>query len=236
MSGHWMGQSRERIEPPRERDTFRNLPEDKRARIEEVLVREFSEQGFRDASLNSIVRRAGIAKGSLYQYFADKEAMFLFVFDRFTEAVKEAVRKARQGAGGDFWSRLRELLRAGVEFVDSHREYYRLYLRILFEKDVPRRAELLGRVRMFSADLLGAMVAEGIRRGELRPEVLPGTAVFVLDCVCERFLQGYARAYLDPGLGLAGLDAMALGREIDHIIEALRTGFASPAREDACTV
>jgi len=52
--------------------TFLNLPDNKRNRIIELALDEFSTHPYRQASLSRIVARAGIAKGSMYQYFENK--------------------------------------------------------------------------------------------------------------------------------------------------------------------
>lgn len=49
--------------------TFHNLPELKQTRIVDAALDEFAAVPFEAASLNRIVRGAGIAKGSFYQYF-----------------------------------------------------------------------------------------------------------------------------------------------------------------------
>ncbi|MEM9491158.1 MAG: helix-turn-helix domain-containing protein, partial [Myxococcota bacterium] len=56
--------------------TFHNLPADKRARIVEAATAEFARRGYDGASLSRIVTALGIAKGSLYQYFAGKLDLF----------------------------------------------------------------------------------------------------------------------------------------------------------------
>jgi AcrR family transcriptional regulator len=57
---------------PMPKPTFLNLPDDKRERITELALDEFSTHPYRQASLSRIVARAGIAKGSMYQYFENK--------------------------------------------------------------------------------------------------------------------------------------------------------------------
>lgn len=64
------------------KDTFYNLEEEKRAKITEVLISEFSQKPFADVSVKTIVERLGIARGSFYQYFEDPER-FLFLYPRF---------------------------------------------------------------------------------------------------------------------------------------------------------
>lgn len=67
-------------------ETYFNLPAEKRARILEAAVDEFAEHRFSEASINRIVKAAGIPRGSFYQYFADKEDVYLLVIK---EIVKE---------------------------------------------------------------------------------------------------------------------------------------------------
>jgi AcrR family transcriptional regulator len=48
----------------------------KRAAILEAALDEFSARGFADARLDDVAKRAGVAKGTIYLYFKDKEALF----------------------------------------------------------------------------------------------------------------------------------------------------------------
>lgn len=62
-------------------ETFLRLPEEKRKRILDAAWEEFTRVSFADASINQIVRRAGIARGSFYQYFRDKEELVSYLMD-----------------------------------------------------------------------------------------------------------------------------------------------------------
>lgn len=59
--------------------TFLNLPESKRHQFLESAIMEFSLKGFEGASLTKLVKTLNIAKGSLYQYFEDKEDIYRFL-------------------------------------------------------------------------------------------------------------------------------------------------------------
>lgn len=48
----------------------------RREAILDAALEEFSSQGFAAARLEDVARRAGVAKGTIYLYFADKEALF----------------------------------------------------------------------------------------------------------------------------------------------------------------
>src|SRR3984893_14272954 len=49
---------------------------------------EFGAHGFSRGSLNVIARRAGVAKGSLFQYFADKRDLYAFITDVASQRVR----------------------------------------------------------------------------------------------------------------------------------------------------
>jgi AcrR family transcriptional regulator len=60
---------------------FQNLDEPRRTAILAAAAEEFGERGFDGASYNRIIERAGISKGAMYYYFADKDDLFRTVLD-----------------------------------------------------------------------------------------------------------------------------------------------------------
>jgi AcrR family transcriptional regulator len=59
--------------------TFQRLDEEKKKRLMDALIHEFSEHTFSEASINRIVKDANISRGSFYQYFTDKEDCYLYL-------------------------------------------------------------------------------------------------------------------------------------------------------------
>ncbi|MBQ8851194.1 MAG: helix-turn-helix transcriptional regulator, partial [Oscillibacter sp.] len=62
-------------------ETFLRLPEEKKNRFLSAAWAEFTRVRFADTSINQIVRRAGIARGSFYQYFKDKEDLLRYMLE-----------------------------------------------------------------------------------------------------------------------------------------------------------
>ena len=56
--------------------TFFRLPEEKRERLMDAAWEEFTSTGYNDASINRIIQKARIPRGSFYQYFEDKDDLF----------------------------------------------------------------------------------------------------------------------------------------------------------------
>ena len=66
-------------------DTFFRLPEEKRARILESAWSEFTAVPYAEASINRIVQTSRIPRGSFYQYFEDKNDLFLTLIDEIRD-------------------------------------------------------------------------------------------------------------------------------------------------------
>ncbi|BBF43610.1 transcriptional regulator, TetR family [Lachnospiraceae bacterium KM106-2] len=64
------------------KQTFYNLSEDKQKTIIDAARNEFSIHSFYDASINQIIKDAGISRGSFYQYFENKEDVYLSLFEQ----------------------------------------------------------------------------------------------------------------------------------------------------------
>ena len=61
--------------------TFTKLPTEKQERVLQASAKEFGIRNVREANLANIVKDAGIARGSLYQYFIDKDDLYVYVYD-----------------------------------------------------------------------------------------------------------------------------------------------------------
>jgi AcrR family transcriptional regulator len=211
--------------------TFSNLPPEKQEKIVAAAVREFARHGYKKASINTIVREAGIAKGSLYQYFRNKEVLFVFIFERFTLLVKKAVKEQESGHEDDFFSQVGRVLLAGIGFIDRHPDYFQIYLRVLFEQDVPMREKLLAQVRLFSREYFGPLCQAGQNSGAIRRDIPLAMVIFVLDATLDRFLQSYAQGVLDRDLGLAPISSEALPAQVNMMLRVLREGLAACGKQ-----
>ena len=84
-------------------ETFLHLPEEKRNRFLEASWEEFTSVSYSEASINQIVRRAGVPRGSFYQYFTDKQDLLLHLLDLIrTHLITEFQQMVAQGKGDIF--------------------------------------------------------------------------------------------------------------------------------------
>ncbi|MUM76154.1 TetR family transcriptional regulator [Pseudodesulfovibrio sp. F-1] len=181
--------------------TFENLPGDKRERVLAEATREFAEHGYHQASVNRMVQRLGIAKGSLFKYFGSKQGIFEYLFSQTVAEFKKPLKAIRDDESGDLFERIERTLLAGAEFVTAHPLVYGIYLKMVYQQGFPMRDTFLGEIRTASDKYLRTLVANAAATGQLRPDIDQGMAALHLDAVMDRFLQSCAVPALNPGGG-----------------------------------
>ena len=72
-------------------ESFENLSDAKKQTIINAGFRIFGEHGYSKASVEDIVKEAGISKGSLFYYFGSKKNFFLYLYEYATKIMKQVV-------------------------------------------------------------------------------------------------------------------------------------------------
>lgn len=100
-------------------ERFFNLPEEKRLRVQQAAFEELSRVPYDKLSINQIIRKADIPRGSFYQYFEDKEDLLVYMMSSFQECFMEYVKKAMAESNGDiflgYWSILNQMIQFGEQ-------------------------------------------------------------------------------------------------------------------------
>lgn len=85
------------------KQTFYNLPEDKRQRIINAVIDEFANFETEKVSINRIVQKANVSRGSFYQYFDDKLDLVEVLIKSFVDMAIDDVRRAVSTSDGDIF-------------------------------------------------------------------------------------------------------------------------------------
>jgi TetR/AcrR family transcriptional regulator len=182
--------------------TFLNLPDEKRNRIVELALDEFSTHPYRQASLSRIVARAGIAKGSMYQYFENKLDLYQWLV---TEEVERRRNEWLQGNGSDadtdagLFATLERMVLTGVGFTLAHPRLARLAASAMEPTADEELRELHGTLRREQIDGLTDRIRAAQAAGEIRNVDARSLAHFIDALV----VRGTTNAVLDRlGLGI----------------------------------
>lgn len=149
------------------KETFNNLSEEKKKKIFNAAVKEFSTKRFSEASINQIIKTAEIPRGSFYQYFNNKEDLYLYMYERIEEEKKEIVRQSEIiDLDTDFFEICIQSTIATFEWVRNNPEYMRIC--ILMEID---DSEFITSLRRSIIQILGRYIERDKKRGLVKPEI-----------------------------------------------------------------
>jgi AcrR family transcriptional regulator len=163
------------------KQTFLNLPDEKRQIIVNAAIDEFAEYGLENASTNRIVANSGISKGSFYQYFEDKQDVFMYLLSILEkEKMEYFSSKHPPSMNMDTFQYFRWMIKAGMEFNSSHPRMTQAVSRVLLGEGLYYGKDFAG-YRDKTAQALSAMINQAIERGEVDPSVDVELAVMVMD-------------------------------------------------------
>lgn len=213
------------------KETFFNLPDPKRERFLEIAIDEFADNDYQNASISHICRRAGIAKGSFYQYFEDKKELFLYLLDVALQEKRTLLGQVQPPAGADLFTTLRWMFQMQAQFDLAHPRLAEVGYRAL-HSDVPFRDELLGNWQEQAMQMYRTMLMGGIAEGSVRPDVDLNTAAHLLGAMLQE-----STTILQERLGVDGRTLMTrrlteaewaqAGAIFDEIITLLQRGLGA---------
>jgi len=88
--------------------TFDKLTEEKKNNIIHACISEFASHGYLNASTNSIVKKAGISKGALFNYFGNKKKLYFYMVDMAINRFIELGKQDTTPLSSDLFERLKE--------------------------------------------------------------------------------------------------------------------------------
>lgn len=83
------------------KETFYNLPEDKKKRILDAASEEIIRVPASEMSINKIIQKADISRGSFYQYFDDKHDLIQYMLSDYINILKDGIRDSLRICKGD---------------------------------------------------------------------------------------------------------------------------------------
>ena len=164
--------------------TFFNLPDEKRQQILQVAIDEFADNDYDSASISRVVARAGIAKGSFYQYFADKEDLYAYLLGMVTEAKTRFLSLDHpdpQHIG--IFAYLRWTGEVGLAFELTYPKLTRIGVRAVNAGKFPKAFD--AQVREATRTFYRQLVEVGRQQGDIAANVDPELAAVIFDAVLD---------------------------------------------------
>jgi AcrR family transcriptional regulator len=181
------------------KQTFFNLPEEKRQAITDIAITEFADNDYKSASISRLVAQAGIAKGSFYQYFEDKKDLYFYLIDLGSqEKAKFLETQPPPGSPMGTFAYLRWLFSVGVRFEMTNSQLAKVAYRAYFS-DRPFFDEAMQQAEEQATTFARQLFLQGIANGDLRADMDVESAVFLFNLIIlELGKYILARLNIDP--------------------------------------
>jgi TetR/AcrR family transcriptional regulator len=188
----------------------------RRNSILEAARHVIAREGRGGASMQAIADAAGVAKGTLYLYFRDRDDLLQhtggLVFEELLARLVSVLEEARPLSES-----LRALVRTNLEFFDENQEFLRVYMALRHAGDpaASRRRRRKAKHYARYLEMLSQYLAEATARGEMKAFDPERVALF--------FSEGVAAILLHRLEG----NAPARADEADWIVDMLLSGLCS---------
>ncbi|NLH50856.1 MAG: TetR/AcrR family transcriptional regulator [Myxococcales bacterium] len=150
----------------------RNSTKDKHERILRAAIKVFAKNGFHNSKISQIAKEAGVADGTIYLYFKNKDDILIKLFEERLDDVNNRFQEVLDGIA-DPEEKLRTFIAMHIELMDQNRhlaEVISVELRQshkFMKEYVPRKfAEYL--------NVISRIIREGKDRGVFRADAHPG--------------------------------------------------------------
>lgn len=169
---------------------------ERREELLEAALNEFTVKCYEEASLNTIIKNAGISKGTFYYHFTDKQALYLYLLEASAakkwEYINETyVSRPTPHANNSIFDKFKAQARIAVEFAQKYPRYHELSRMFSKEKGNPIYEVALITLGGDSEKLLSSMIEDEYDAGSFREEYSKDFLVRTLSYLFTHFHEIY---------------------------------------------
>jgi len=158
----------------------------------EAALNEFTQKNYKNASLNTIIKSAGISKGTFYYHFQDKEALYLFLLETANKTKWKFIKNqrkeiSREGEQNDIFEEFKIQAQVGMEFASRFPQYHKLSMMFVREKGNIIYDNAKSKLNLNTQPLMGEIVKKARENDELNPRFSEDFTVKILTYLFMNF-------------------------------------------------
>ena len=146
----------------------------KHDQIIEAAVKVFAKKGFYNAKVSEIAREAGVADGTIYLYFKNKDDILISLFEEKMQMLILRVNKAISKVD-DPLEKVRTFVAQHLIMIEEHK-----HLAEVMQIELRQSSKFMRRyvpVKFLEyLDIVGKIIEDGKKAGVIRPDVMPAIA------------------------------------------------------------
>jgi AcrR family transcriptional regulator len=186
----------------------------------DAALNAFSAMSYGKASLNDIIKAAGLNKGSFYYRFFDKMDLYLSLLHRIGMEKMDMLQPDNNysALSSDFFESFREKALHGLRFAQRDSRYNALWRRFLSEESIVQN-EVHRCFGDITQNTLAAMIEEGKTARQLRFDVTTQMAALLFSALLEQI-----DLLIEPTM-----DDKAILAQVDKLVSIMKSGMQASA-------
>jgi AcrR family transcriptional regulator len=183
----------------------------------------FAEQGYQTATMDAIAERAGIGKGTVYEYFHNKQELFFGVFDDYIASMARLARESSERPSLSAAAQIRKAIHTVLAMSAGARDLFPLVFEFWSASASPDRQKRVAKLFRETYAKFRTLIAGQIRKGQRKGEFDRAADASRIAAVLVGALDGlFLQAWFDRAL-----DPVSMG---DDFVTILLRGLAPPRR------
>lgn len=134
---------------------------------------EFGEKGYENASLNNILKEAGISKGTFYYHFKNKEDLYIYLFNILAQEKMNFFNKNinPEDFNKDIFTLLKTMSKLGLKFAYYRPDIAKFSISFLKDINKPIFNKVMEKYNLENNNYLDVLIDKAYDRGELREDL-----------------------------------------------------------------
>lgn len=131
----------------------------------------FAKKGYHQTTVDEIARALGVAKGTIYYHFKNKEELYLAIIQEGINLLEGRMRLDMPEAKTPA-EKIKKIIGSTLSFIEDEKDLVFLFIKELCGKDIQR--EVLARMLSGTLDIIRDIIEEGVKDGsfkKINPEI-----------------------------------------------------------------
>lgn len=140
----------------------------------EAALDEFTRKNYESASLNTIIKNAGISKGTFYYHFQDKEALYLLLLETANKTKWKFINDHRkeipcEAEQKDIFEEFKIQAQLAIKFASCFPQYHQLSMMFVRERGNEIYDNAKSKLNLNTPSMMGEIVKRAMKNGEINP-------------------------------------------------------------------
>jgi AcrR family transcriptional regulator len=197
-------------------EILKKLDSEKRDRIINSALEDFSRNSYEKASTNNIVKNAGISKGLLFHYFKSKQGLYdyleKFVFQKMMDVILEEI----DWNETDIFNRIKQISIIKMGVIDRY-PGIETFGKIIYERKSINEIKAI--IEKMVPDLYHQVYTKNIDMDRFRDDLDFDKIIQIIQWTIEKYVEEQKELVKKTGMKL---DYLKIASEIDLYIDILR--------------